>query len=328
MKCFLEAHKGIYPYRNEKVFAKPMDRIGSICTKVSLSSFYWVCYCCLHGRLSKALTVKTILLYRWTLFPGTRFSVGRVKESQSLLFMYLFLTISFYFWGKAFQLVEWETAGRYLLAVHLVSHKPCHSLLLLKAIVGWEEEHVVKRRTNIYLSLVVTDTIYIFITICDRQNSLYLLDVHLTKSFDLLRMENKFTFTKNIAASVMSISVSHSLCLGQFLMEFILPLASCVFNGFYTSCVLSAEWQQIVRCELRLNYLCPQINLSLIPLQLFLSNTNANSWRKIFLLERKVSRDVFGMISHFPSRLVQVWISNWLLYLRLDARQSDLSETI
>ena len=134
----------------------------------------------------------------------------------------------FFFRGKAFQLVEWETAGRYLLAVHLVSHKPCHSLLLLKAIVGWEEEPV-KRRTNIYLSLAVTDTIYIFITICDRQNSLYLLDVHLTKSFDLLRMENKFTFTKNIAASVMSISVSHSLCLGQFLMDFILPLASCVF---------------------------------------------------------------------------------------------------
>ena len=92
-----------------------------------------------------------------------------------------------------------------------------------------EEEHVVKKRTNIYLSLVVTDTIYIFITICDRQNSLYLLDVHLTKSFDLLRMENKFTFTKNIAASVMSISVSHSLCLGQFLMGSLFSIASCVF---------------------------------------------------------------------------------------------------
>ena len=115
------------------------------------------------------------------------------------------------------------------MAVHLVSHKPCHSLVLLKAIVGWEEEHVVKRRTNIYLSLVVTDTIYIFTTSCDRQNSLYLLDVSLTKSFDLLRVENKFTFTKNIAASVMSISVSHSLCLGQLLMCSILPLASCVF---------------------------------------------------------------------------------------------------
>ena len=115
------------------------------------------------------------------------------------------------------------------MAVHLVSHKPCHSLLLLKAIVGWEEEHVVKRRTNIYLSLVVTDTIYIFTTSCDRQNSLYLLDVSLTKSFDLLRVENKFTFTKNIAANVMPISVSHSVCLGQFLMGSILPLASCVF---------------------------------------------------------------------------------------------------
>ena len=125
-------------------------------------------------------------------------------------------------------MVECETAGRYLLAVHLVSHKPCHSLLLLKAIVGWEEEPV-KRRTNIYLSLAVTDTIYIFITSCDRQNSLYLLDVQLTKSCDLLRVENKFTFTKNIAASVMLISVSHSLGLGQFLMDFILPLASCVF---------------------------------------------------------------------------------------------------
>ena len=49
-----------------------------------------------------------------------------------------------------------------------------------------------------------------------------------------------------------------------------------------TSCALSAKWQQIVRCELRLNYLCPQINLSLIPLQLFLSNTNANKLNKSF----------------------------------------------
>ena len=70
---------------------------------------------------------------------------------------------------------------------------------------------------------------YIFITSCDRQNSLYLLDVHLTKSFDLLRVENIFTFTKNIAANVMSISVSHSLCLRQFLMGSLLRLASCVF---------------------------------------------------------------------------------------------------
>ena len=57
----------------------------------------------------------------------------------------------------------------------------------------------------------------------------------------------------------------------------------------FTSCVLSAEWQQIVCCELRLNYLCPQINLSLIPLQLFLSNTNANIVEQIFWKKENVS---------------------------------------
>ena len=60
-----------------------------------------------------------------------------------------------------------------------------------------------------------------------------------------------------------------------------------------TSCVLSAKWQQIVRCELRLNYLCPQINLSLIPLQLFLSNTNANKLNKSFGEETKCVMSCF-----------------------------------
>lgn len=50
---------------------------------------------------------------------------------------------------------------------------------------------------------------------------------------------------------------------------------------------LLQKWQQIVCCELRLNYLCPQINLSLIPLQLFLSNTNANNLNKSFGEETK-----------------------------------------
>ena len=83
-------------------------------------------------------------------------------------------------------------------------------------------------------------------------------------------------------------------------------------NGFhftslllFTSCVLSSKWQQIVCCQLALNYLCPRINLSLIPLN-FSSNQiqmqivqqiQMQKVQQIFC-EKKMCHEMFSGLFH------------------------------
>ena len=183
------------------------------------------------------------------------------------------------------------------MVVHLLSHKTCHPLLVL---LKSAEKYLTKRRTNIDPSklaekyLAKRRAIYRFIS-SEPQASIYWV-FFLKDKVDLALSHHNILQIDYICSVFRSLQLIwcqsyspsfHNFQPGATLNGFhFTPLLHflCFICKMATNCMLRAPFELFIR---------PQINLSLFPLQLFLSNTNANKLNKSFG-EKKLCHETFS----------------------------------